>query len=343
MIQGRIAGSFRDPSGFVFRRNGVVYRCVSRTYAAIYDRLVESGFYRSAIGAGELVPHEEVQIENLPDTQDCYKVLRPEQIAFISYPYEWCVDQLKQGALLTLALQKRALAHGFSLKDASAYNVQFHNGRPIFIDTLSFDRFTEGQPWAAYNQFCRHFLAPLALATYTHVDLLKTLRVNVDGIPIDLASALLPFRTKVNFGLQVHVHMHARSLTAHADTSSGSRRGSVRRLSRVALQGLIDSLERTVKKLEPRPSSTAWGNYYEDTNYSDAGFEHKRALVTKFITEIAPESVWDLGANDGAFSRLASDTGIATIAIDGDPVAVKKTRSPFGSGRRLTSYRCWST
>ena len=70
---------------------------------------------------------------------------------------------LKDAALLTLDVQAEASAAGFTLRDASAYNVQFRRGRPILIDTLSFEPAEPGTPWLAYRQFCEHFLAPLAL------------------------------------------------------------------------------------------------------------------------------------------------------------------------------------
>ena len=92
-----------------------------------------------------------------------YKVIRPEPVRLISYPFEWSFSQYKDAALLTLAVQRQALRHGMSLKDCSAYNVQFHEGRPVFIDTLSLEQYHEGRPWVAYRQFCQHFLAPLAL------------------------------------------------------------------------------------------------------------------------------------------------------------------------------------
>src|SRR4051794_30857078 len=87
-----------------------------------------------------------------------YKVIRPDLIDFISYPYEWSYSQYKDAALLTLEVQRRAVERGMSLKDCSAYNVQFHEGRPILIDTLSLESYREGRPWVAYRQFCQHFL-----------------------------------------------------------------------------------------------------------------------------------------------------------------------------------------
>ena len=84
-------------------------------------------------------------------------------VDFISYPYEWSFSQLKDAALTTLAAHELALDHGMTLKDASAYNVQFVDGKPVLIDSLSFERAVPDEPWVAYRQFCQHFLAPLAL------------------------------------------------------------------------------------------------------------------------------------------------------------------------------------
>jgi len=132
-------------------------------------------------------------------------------VPFISYPYEWSFSQLKAAALATLEIQKRALAFGMSLKDSSAYNIQFVHGKPILIDTLSFEMYQEGLPWVAYRQFCQHFLAPLALMSYRDIRLNQLLRVYLDGIPLDLAASLIPFRTRFKLPLQLHIYLHARS------------------------------------------------------------------------------------------------------------------------------------
>src|SRR6185369_1601810 len=135
----------------------------------------------------------------------------------ITYPYEWSFGQLKASALLTLDIQRRAMAAGFTLRDASAYNVQFRDGRPILIDTLSFRRAAAGAPWTAYRQFCEHFLGPLALMARRDIRLGSLLRDHLDGIPLDLAATLLPTRTRLSLGLGSHVHLHARAQRQHAD------------------------------------------------------------------------------------------------------------------------------
>ena len=157
----KVAGSFRDPSGFVFERGGVLYRQVNRGYQADYDRLMSSGLYARLVADGLLVEHQEEEWRG--GAPGAYKLIRPERVPFISYPYEWCFSQLQDAALATLRIQKTALDFGMTLKDSSAYNLQYVGGRWTLIDTLSFETYQEGAPWAAYGQYCRHFLAPLTL------------------------------------------------------------------------------------------------------------------------------------------------------------------------------------
>ncbi len=256
------------------------------------------------------------------DRKLAFRTLRPERVAFISYPYEWSFGELKDAALATLSIQKRALKLGMSLKDASAYNIQFHNGRPTLIDTLSFETYKEGEPWVAYRQFCQHFLAPLALMAYRDVRLSQLLRVHIDGVPLDLASSLLPMRTRWNLGLASHIHLHASAQKHYADVSvSEERRG--RKMSKEALLGLIESLQATVRKLVWKPTGTEWANYYAATNYTDTAFEHKKVLVREWVSKIEAKTVWDLGANAGIFSRIAADAGAYVISSDIDPAAVE--------------------
>ena len=164
-----LPSSFRDPSGFLFLDRGVLYRQVNRSYREDFDHFMDSGLCSSLVDAGLLVSHEEVALP-VAERLECYKILRPEPLPFISYPFEWSFSQLQDAALTTLAIQKRCLDRGMSLKDSTAYNIQFRKGKPLLIDTLSFERYSEGRPWTGYRQFCQHFLAPLALASYPIFD-----------------------------------------------------------------------------------------------------------------------------------------------------------------------------
>src|SRR5215216_6396727 len=223
---GQLAASFRDPSGFLFARDGVLYRQVNRKYEQEYTRLMESGLYDKLVKAGLLVSH--VEVDHAPaEAALAYKIIQPERVPFISYPYEWSFGQLKDAALATLSIQRRALKVGMSLKDASAYNIQFVRGKATLIDTLSFEIYKEGQPWVAYRQFCQHFLAPLALMATRDIRLNQLLRVYIDGIPLDLASELLPGKTRLNFGLLTHVHLHASAQKRYSGADVKSQGGSM--------------------------------------------------------------------------------------------------------------------
>ena len=317
---GGLPASFRDPSGFLFSRGGVLYRQVNRAYEGDYTRLMESGLYERLVKAGFLIPHVEAS-QVAPANDAAFKIIQPERVPFISYPYEWSFGQLKSAALATLTIQKRALKVDMSLKDASAYNMQFVRGKAMLIDTLSFEIYQEGQPWVAYKQFCQHFLAPLALMALKDVRLSQLLRVYIDGAPLDLASELLPTKTRLNFGLLTHIHVHAGAQKKYAGEEVKSRGGS---MSRQAMTGLIESLEATIQKLDWTPRGTEWGNYYDITNYSDAAFEHKKQLVGEWSARLKPTLTWDLGANNGAFSRVAGANSGFVVSFDIDPAAVEQ-------------------
>ena len=282
---------------------------------------MSSGLYDSLVKEGSLVSHAEVDVKG-PKPEIMYKVVRPEPIRFISYPYEWCFSQLKDAALLTLKIQKKAMEFGMSLKDSTAFNIQFANGKPILIDTLSFEKYVEGKPWVAYRQFCQHFLAPLALMSRKDIRLNQLLRIYIDGVPLDLASSLLPFGSHLAVSLFSHLHLHAKAQKTYAGRTVDM---SSYKMSRLSLVGLVESLEGAVKKLEWQPEGTEWSEYYESTNYGVASFQHKKQIVAKFLDHINPVDVWDLGANIGVFSRLASDRGIETVAFDVDPASVEKS------------------
>jgi hypothetical protein len=327
MTDVALGASFRDPSGFVYEHAGSVYRQVNRSYAPDYDRLMESGLYAELVEKGLLLPHEEVPSPLPEAAADArhYKTLRPERLGFVSYPYEWCFSQLKDAALATLRIAQAALRHDMVLKDASAYNVQFLRGRPVFIDTLSFERYREGAPWVAYRQFCQHFLAPLALAAHRDVRLLQLFRVHMDGVPLDLARALLPARAWLNLNLLLHIRVHARyQQRFEGDTESASK---VRAVSKQALQNLLTTLASATRKLAWKAEGTEWADYYDGDSYEEAAATHKQRIVGAYIDAIAPGELWDLGANTGEYSRLAVERGVDTKAFDVDPACVDRNYS----------------
>ena len=317
---GQLSASFRDPSGFLFSRDGVLYRQVNRKYEKEYARFMESGLYDKLVKAGLLIPH--IEVDQVSAAPEAYKIIQPERVPFISYPYEWSFGQLKDAALATLSIQRRALKVDMSLKDASAYNIQFVRGKATLIDTLSFEVYKEGQPWVAYRQFCQHFLTPLALMALRDIRLNQLMRVYIDGVPLDLASELLPASTRLNFGLLTHIHLHAGAQKRYSGAEVKSRAATT--FGKQAMTGLIDSLDSTIRKLDWKPGGTEWGNYYDITNYSDAAFEHKKELVREWSARVKPTLVWDLGANNGVFSRLAAEGGAYVVSSDIDPAAVEQ-------------------
>jgi hypothetical protein len=273
-----------------------------------------------------MVAHDEVPMR-MPDAPPAHAVLRPEPIPFVSYPYEWCFSQLKAAALLTLELQRRALERNMTLRDASAYNVQFAGTRAIFIDTLSFGEYQEGRPWAAYRQFCEHFLAPLALMAHAHHSLGGLARLHGDGVPLDLAASLLPVATKARPGLLMHLHLHSKS-ASRVDGNGRPPERTRGAMTRTAMLGLIDSLTRTVHNIDWKPPATLWSAYDRHSNYSEDAQTQKRRVVAEMLGALAqvrtPQSLWDFGANTGEYSRLAAATCANVISLDGDHSVVER-------------------
>lgn len=318
------SSSFRDPSGFIFYHNGIVCRQINAIYRDHYDYFVNSGLYKVLAENRLIVSHDEISnmaVKKLDG--DVYKVIRPQLIPFISYPYEWCFSQLKDAALSTLRIQKMALKYGMVLKDCSAYNIQFFEGKPIFIDTLSFEIYNEGQPWCAYRQFCQHFLSPLVLMSLADIRHGQLLKIYIDGIPLDMTISLLPiYKFLYNYNLLFHIFLHAKSQKYVRNKYTVNSKKY--KLSRSGFCRLIDSLEAAVVGLKYHDNQTEWSAYYEELPYSLVAFQHKKQIVDNFLDMLKPDVVWDMGANTGIFSQIAADKGIRVIAFDSDPAAVEK-------------------
>ena len=275
-----------------------------------------SGLSERLISRELLVPHFERPAEpwNHPDTS-C--VLQPQPIPFISYPFEWCFSQLQAAALATLAIQEEALRFGMTLKDAAPENMQFLNGKMVLIDTLSFEPAT-GPVWAAYFQFCRRFLAPLALVAYGDPRMLKLMASEPDGIPLDTASKLLPRHTWLRPSMALHVHLHARADRRRDSRSPPSSALPTRQ------RAVVDSLRRAIKNLRWDVPETEWTRYEtEKPTYSPQAWEARERAILDCLHRIRPAVVWDLGAALGHASRMATRQGAVAVALDADPSCVE--------------------
>ena len=154
MKKNREFSSFRDPSGYIYYENNKIYRYIDKSYFKEYDYLMSSGLYEELLKENLIISHKEVE------RNENHILLEVDKVPYISYPYEWSFNELKDAALLTLKINLISLKYNMILKDATGFNVTFINGRPIFIDTLSFMSYEEDTPWGAYGQFSRHFILP---------------------------------------------------------------------------------------------------------------------------------------------------------------------------------------
>lgn len=311
--QNRHASSFRDPSGNIFKENGVILRRINPVYFSQYRSLKDNGFYNKLFDGGLLIPHTEVSED------DTAIIIKPESIPFFSYPYEWSFNQYKHAALHTLKLQKYCLQNGYSLKDATAFNITFHKGKPVFVDSLSFDFYTDGEPWRAYKQFLMHFLAPLLLAKYYGNDMLKSLGQYIDGIPLDKAAKQLPFTARFSPVVYTNIFLTAKYEAKFSNTAGGTEKKVT--ISKASQIKILDSLYNYIKGLELN-EKTEWKDYYSITNYDAEAFEYKKGIVRKWYQTVNASKLIDFGGNDGTFSRVLKDLAKEILVTDIDPNAV---------------------
>jgi len=322
--------SFRDPHARVYDYEGRVLREVSNNKKEFFLEFLDSDFYRQLRGKS-IVETDFVnfrKIEKNKTSTDTF-FLEHEKIEFITYPHEWCFETLKEVAIFHLNLQKKALDSGFFLKDASPYNVQFKNGKPIFIDLLSFESYHEGDYWVAYKQFCDNFLNPLVIRSHTGIEHNMFFRGSIDGVDARLTSAILPLKSWFSFKIISHIHIRA-WLEKKVDSSSPSQSISSRPgISKKNIQALWESLEIFIKKLSAR-DLTYWSEYENNNSYVKTAVQIKDNLVRNFINKYKPNTLLDLGCNRGRFCRIAFESGASkVIGLDIDGSAVDKANLDY--------------
>ena len=226
---------------------------------------------------------------------------------------------LKEAALLQLELLLAALDEDLILKDSTPYNVQWRGVEPVFIDVGSFERLRAGEPWIGYRQFCMLFLYPLLLQAYKGIAFQPWLRAHVDGIEPRAMRRVFSGRELLRRGVLTHVALHSR-----LESRYGERSGEVKRELRSAgfgkelVRANVARMRKLVERLEWEPDRSVWADYSQTKTYTDEDTERKIAFVRGALGERRRRLVWDVGANDGLYSRVAAESADQVIAMDSD-------------------------
>ncbi|MBK8293972.1 MAG: methyltransferase [Solirubrobacterales bacterium] len=306
-----------------------ILRALSPEGAGDWDALAASPLLETLVNKGELIPTKEVDVSVLNGSTDLLptgveRVLEHERVPFVSYPYEWTFTQLQDAALLQLELGIAAVDEGLMLKDATPYNVQFRGSSPVFIDVGSFEKIPEGLPWVGYRQFCMLYLYPLLFQAHKDIPFHPWMRGSIDGIqPID-AIKVFSLRDRLRKGVFLHTSLHAR-LDRRANKSgpgSAEANKNKRTVKPEAVKAHMDSMRRLVAKLKWKAGETSWSGYRASNTYSDDDDRRKQEFVAEVAAEKSPTLTWDMGCNDGAYSRIAAESSERVVAFDFDHATV---------------------
>jgi hypothetical protein len=319
--------SFRDPASTVVYLDGRVLRGLTKEGADDYAALQAAPFFERAMADGRLVRTWEASLEGLPQSlrgDTWVRVLEHARIPFLTYPYEWTFSMLRDAALVHLDLLLDALGSGLTMKDGSAYNLAFSGARPVFIDVGSLQPVRQGEPWVGYRQFCQTMLYPLLLQAHKDVRFQPWLRGQVGGIAPQELARLFVGRDRLRAGVLKHVALHG----AMDRRLSGARTQDTRRALKAAgfstelQRAAVAAIRKLVAKLEWRRSASEWSRYQATSTYSDAERQIKAAFVERALQGRDARLVFDLGGNDGTYSRVAARHAELVVCADGDDLVL---------------------
>ena len=303
-------GSFRDPGGRVYSDGARIFRTVNQPNAEAYQQARDSGLLARLAERNLLLGTEERDRKLIGAAgKSAVHLLEHPRIPFISYPYEWSASLLRKAALHHLDTQLEALERGFTMSDATAYNVQFVGPKPVFIDHLSFRPYRDGEIWAGHRQFCTQFLNPLILWSRFGIAPNHWYRGSQEGIaPEDLAPLM---RLRDRFSWTILTHVVAQAALQNRSVRSGMAAGQHRsaKLPKAGFQGMLQGLRSFIAGTAPKREATVWGDYAGNNSYGDAEAQAKRAFVQDMAAAVKPKLMFDLGCNSGDYSIAALEAG----------------------------------
>ena len=320
-------GSFRDRTSRVLIHNDQVFRVLDHNALQEWHNVREKDFYKKSVEDNHIINSEERELSefNISNrlTHKWEALLEHERIPFISYPYEWSFEMLKDAALLHLDLLSQALAADIFLKDSTPYNIQWRGSSPAFIDTASFIKLPKGSAWTGYRQFCELFLFPLMLQSYKGLPFQPWLRGSLEGIDATDMRSTMSFRDLFRPGVLMHVVLQAKLQDRYNDSSNNAQQTLKKAgFNKELIIHNVNNLKRLVNKLQWGKSRSTWSNYVNENNYSNKDMEEKKSFVRKITSSKKYNTVWDLGCNTGTFSLIAADNAEHVVAIDYDPLTI---------------------
>jgi hypothetical protein len=315
------AGSFRDPGSRVFHQDGEIYRALDHRSMENWQNLAATRFFTEGVAAGRIVGTEPAPAVEPIEGNEWAGVLRHDPIPVVSYPYEWTFSMLRDAAMLQLDLLSAALAEDMILKDSTPFNVQWRGRQPVFIDIGSFETLEQGDIWVGYRQFLRQYLYPLMLTAKVGIPFQPWLRGQPDGLTAEQLRRVMSSRDLMRRSGLLHVTLPAR---AERRGHGGGRnvRSELKEagFNKEMIESNVDGLRRIVSGLEWNPGSSPWNQYAAECDHVRVHRGAKAAFVTQTLAGDAPAVVWDIGANDGYFSKLAAGTAGYVLALDADDV-----------------------
>ncbi len=291
---GRVAGSFRNPSGYVFVREGRVFRAIDGPCQQVLASLADTGILAELTRQSHLADSEFITDPALlavlsAEHPGFTHFLEHQAIWPITYPYEWSVSMLADAGMRTIDIQLRLLAAGCGLKDASAYNVQFVGGRPKFIDLASIERPRRLDLWFALGQFQQMFLFPLLLCRYRGWDLRSYFLANLGGCGVEQVARGFGPLGLLRPGLLFDVTLPL-LLTRWAERSDQTWQERLQRprpdpTAQIAnLRRLQCKLAKLAAAYRPR---RRWSGYTCNCNYSEQAEQAEKSLVAEFLFQNA--------------------------------------------------------
>lgn len=328
------AGSFRDPLSRVFHAGDSVLRGFTEAGAADLDRVWNAPALQRAVASGDLVDTEIVVPSAVGLGPPWVAAMRHRRLPIVSYPFEWTFSMLRDAALLQLKLTSELLADNVAVKDATPYNVQFVGTRPVFIDAGSFEPRADGDPWYGYQQFCEMYLYPLMVQAHLGIDFQPFLRGSVNGITPTTMSKLMPARlTKRRKGRLVHVALHAAAQRRFADTDVEVKKEAARAgMNSAVLAATLRKLAGIVSSMEAPGGVSTWSEYSDRGHYVESSLDEKERFVRDAVASAPRRQVWDVGCNDGRFSRIAAAHADHVVAMDADPLVVDRLYRSLSAG-----------
>jgi len=201
---------------------------------------------------------------------------------------------LNDAGVFVLDLLEKLGKIGLALVDSHTHNIAFHKGKFVWIDFGSLYR--GKTKVGAFKEFIDHYINSLIMIEKKQIK--KYQMYNLNSFCYEDIAGYLKLREKIQY--------------------KNKRKNVLDAISKGKITKAVQVLKKWLLLYKPSIEESRWTHYQIEMIEKLKTGDYTKEVITDFIKEKRPKTIFDIGGNEGYYGIFAEKLGLNTIVCDID-------------------------